>query len=122
MLTNNAKVEFVNRNDTANDPTRSRRPIADPSEMTNPITLLRRRSSNPDFTFWSDMGAWLVISIGYQLAAVVGMKSSRDVRVVKSSSAHIRRLHSGCDSKLSKKHSPALCCSTLGKVQCAALR
>jgi hypothetical protein len=55
MLTENANVESVNRDDTANDPARKRRPIAEASAMMNPITLLRRRSSNPDFAFWSDI-------------------------------------------------------------------
>jgi len=56
ILIENAKVESVNRDETANDPTRNRTPIAEASAMMNPITLLRRRSSNPDFAFWSDMG------------------------------------------------------------------
>ena len=51
MLIDKINVESVNRNDTASDPTRSRRPIAEASAMRNPITLLRRRSSNPDFAF-----------------------------------------------------------------------
>ena len=41
MLTDKAKVEFVNSDDTANDPARSRTPIAEASAMINPITLLR---------------------------------------------------------------------------------
>jgi len=56
MLTNKARVESLNRTDKASDPTRSRTPIAEASAMTNPITLLRRRSSNRDFAFSSDMG------------------------------------------------------------------
>ena len=43
LLTNKAKVGSVNRNDTANDPARSRSPIAEASAMMNPITLLRWR-------------------------------------------------------------------------------
>ncbi len=41
MLTDKAKVEFVNSDDTANDPARSRTPIAEASAMINPMTLLR---------------------------------------------------------------------------------
>ena len=55
ILIENANVEFVSHDDTANDPARNRRPIAEASAMMNPITLLRRRSSNPDFAFWSNM-------------------------------------------------------------------
>ena len=39
-LTDKAKMEFVNSDDTANDPARSRRPIAEASATRNPITLL----------------------------------------------------------------------------------
>ena len=42
-LTTKAKVGSVNRNDTANDPARSRSPIAEASAIMNPITLLRWR-------------------------------------------------------------------------------
>ncbi len=56
MLTNKARVESLNRTDKASDPARNRTPIAEASVITNPITLLRRRSSNPDFAFSSDMG------------------------------------------------------------------
>jgi len=55
ILIENANVEFVSHDDTANDPARNKRPIAEASAMMNPITLLRRRSSNPDFAFWSNM-------------------------------------------------------------------
>jgi len=55
ILIENANVEFVSHDDTANDPARNRRPIAEASAMMNPITLLRRRSSNPDFAFWSNI-------------------------------------------------------------------
>ena len=55
MLIDKAKVESLHRTDKANDPARSRRPIAEASAMMNPRTLLRRRSSNPEFAFWSDM-------------------------------------------------------------------
>ena len=47
-LTNKAKVASVNRNDTANDPARSRSPIAEASAMMNPITLLRWRCNIGD--------------------------------------------------------------------------
>src|SRR6266480_273917 len=131
-LTNRVRVESLNRTDKASDPTRSRRPIAEASAMRNPITLLRRRSSNPDFVFWSNM---VVSKESYppllklrrdrlvsKLAAVIGMKSARDARVGESPSSCVGWLHFGCDSELPKKLSPALGCSKVGKVQCAALR
>ena len=55
MFIEKAKVEFVSHDDVANNPARNRRPIAEASAMMNPITLLRRRSSNPDFAFWSNI-------------------------------------------------------------------
>jgi len=57
-----------------------------------------------------------------KLAAVVGMKSSRDMRVGESPSPRVRWLHSGCDREPLEKGGPALCCSTVDKVKCAAFR
>jgi len=63
MLTNKAKVDSVNRDDTANDPARNRTPITEASVMMNPITLLRRRRRK---SFWSDTGA--KSELGYWLS------------------------------------------------------
>ena len=54
MFTDKARVESASRDDKANVPARSRTPIAEPSVMINPITLLRRRRRNSDSSFWSD--------------------------------------------------------------------
>jgi hypothetical protein len=55
MFTDMAKVESASRDNKANVPDRSRRPIAEASVMINAITLLRRRRRNPDSSFWSEM-------------------------------------------------------------------
>ena len=55
MFTDKARAESASRDDKANAPARSRTPIAEASVMINPMSLLRRCCSNPDFSFWSDM-------------------------------------------------------------------
>ena len=57
MSIDQAQAGFAGFSDKASAPATSRRPMAEDSAMMNPNTLLRRRSSNPDFAFWSDMGA-----------------------------------------------------------------
>jgi hypothetical protein len=51
IFTDKAKAGSGSLNDKANVPDRSRTPIAEASAMINPITLLRRRRSNPNFSF-----------------------------------------------------------------------
>ena len=51
IFIDNAKAGSASLNDKANVPDRSRTPIAEASAMINPITLLRRRRSNPNFSF-----------------------------------------------------------------------
>jgi hypothetical protein len=46
-----AKAGSASLNHKSNVPDRSRTPIAEVSAMINPITLLRRRRSNPNFSF-----------------------------------------------------------------------
>ena len=57
MLIDKARVGSDGFSDKAVAPVRSRAPMAEASIMMNPINLLRRRSSNPDVAFWSDMEA-----------------------------------------------------------------
>ena len=111
ILTDKAKVEFVNRDDTANDPTRSRTPIAEASAMINPITLLRCRSRK---LFGSDM---VVLTGSSRLAAVVGMKSPRAVRIVESPSLDVGWLQSSRGSKAPKSCRPTLRHSTMSEVK-----
>src|SRR5438270_14071590 len=58
-LTNKAKVASVNRNDKANDPARSRSPIAEASAMMNPTILLRWRGN---------IGEWVLVVSGRTIA------------------------------------------------------
>jgi len=71
-LTNKAKVASVNRNDTANDPARSRSPIAEASAMMNPTILLRWRCN---------IGEWLLVISGPTIARyrdeIVARRASR---------------------------------------------
>jgi hypothetical protein len=55
IFTDMARLGSACRNDNANAPVRSRTPIAETSAMINPIIFLRRRCSNPDFSFGAEM-------------------------------------------------------------------
>lgn len=116
-LINKAKVASVNRNDTANDPARSRSPIAEASAMMNPTTLLRWRCNIGDRL--SVSGYSLLVA---RLSPVIGMKSSRDVRVDESPSVDIRWLYSGRGSEPPKERSPARGRVRVSEVKCAVLR
>ena len=118
MSTDTAKVEFVSHDDTANVPARKRRPIAEASATINPIILLRRRRLK---SFWSDMVVPRELLVS-KLAAIVGMKSPRDVRIGESSSLDVRWLQSGRGSEPPEKRSSAPCCSTMREVKRAVLR
>jgi hypothetical protein len=74
-LTNKAKVASVNRNDTANDPARSRSPIAEASAMMNPITLLRWRCNIGDCILVN--GYLLSIFSGRYRDEIVAKRASR---------------------------------------------
>jgi hypothetical protein len=118
MLIDDAKVESVHRPSTANDPTMSRREIAEASAMMN-WRVLRRRSSNPEFAFWSDMEV-----SASRLSAVVGMKFPTDVCIRKSPAMKIRGLQLGCGGEFSKKRSATLgsFAMRVREIECAVLR
>jgi len=57
-----------------------------------------------------------------RLSPIIGMKSSRDVRVGESPSVDIRWLYSGRGSEPPKERSPALGRVRVSEVKCAVLR
>jgi len=122
MLIDQARAGSDGFSATAIAPATTRRPIATASAMMNPTTLLRRRSSNPDLAFWSDIGT--VFEKLKSLSAVIGMKLPANVGIGEGSSQYIRGLESGRGSELPKKRSPApgRFTMSLGEVKRAVLR
>ena len=99
IFSNQATMGSAASNDRANDPTKSRTPIAEASAMRNPIILLRRR--------------WDIWELSWELAAVVGMKFSGDMRVGESPSPDVGWLHSGGGGEAPKQSGAAFRSATL---------